>query len=58
MDCIERVGLQPMQEASQILERLDDAVGQARFSADLGATTRAIDLFPEQGQEFRVCGIS
>ena len=46
---------------------LDDAVGQARVSVDLaplyldkrfdaeeGVATRAIDLFPQKGQEFRV----
>ena len=62
-------GIRLVQEASQILERLRDTVGQAQCLIDLAsllhsdnqldaaeeAASRAIGLLPERGQEFRVC---
>ena len=62
-------GIQQAGEAARICEGLNDIVGQAESFADLAgllhddghldaaedAVTRAIDLLPEKGEEFRYC---
>jgi len=62
-------GIQQAKEASGILERLGDTVEQAdcliklavllssdkQFDAAEEATSRAINLLPEKGEDFRVC---
>ena len=62
-------GIQQAEEASRILKRLGDTVEQAdcliklavllssdkRFDAAEEATSRAINLLPEKGEDFRVC---
>ena len=62
-------GIQDAKEASEIFERLGETADQAMSLISLGsslesdgqldaaeeATTRAIDLLPEKGQEFNVC---
>ena len=62
-------GIQQAEEATRIYEGLNDTVGQAeslnrlawllhddkQLDAAEEAGTRAIDLLPEKGQEFRVC---
>ena len=62
-------GIQQAREAFEIYERLGDTTEQAeclralarlllddkQLDAAEEAATRAIDLFPEEGQEFRVC---
>ena len=63
-------GIKMAEEASGILERLGDSAVQARCLIDLAwllhankqfdaaeeAASRAIHLFPETGEEYRVCG--
>ena len=58
-----------MEEASEILERLGDTVGWARYFKDLawslysnnqfdaaeGAATRAVDLLSEKGEQVHFC---
>ena len=62
-------GIQQAREALEVYERLGDTAEQAESLSTLArllmedkqlnaaeeAVTRAIDLFPEKGQEFRVC---
>jgi tetratricopeptide (TPR) repeat protein len=62
-------GIQQTKEASEIYERIDDAIGQIRCLNDLAwllfdddqldaaedAASRAIDLLPEEGQEVHRC---
>ena len=65
-----REGIQLAKEALEICERLGDRVVQARCLAELAsllcsdkqldaaeeAASRAINLFPEKSEEYRVCG--
>ena len=68
MDLYEE-GIKLVQEASEILQRLGDTVGQAQCLMDVArllhssgqldaaeeAASRAIDLLPERGQQFQLC---
>jgi len=63
-------GIRQAKEALEIYERLSDAVGQAdcllrlawllhsddQFDAAEEAAFRAVDLLPEKGEQYRVCG--
>ena len=62
-------GIRLVQEASEILQRLGDTIGQAQCLMDVArllhssrqldaaeeAASRAIDLLPERGQQFQLC---
>ena len=62
-------GIRNSEEAARIYRRLGDKAGEARCSEDLGwlcltggqfdaaekATSRAIDLFAERGEQYRIC---
>ena len=62
-------GIKLVQEASEILQRLGDTIGQAQCLMDIArllhssgqldaaeeAASRAIDLLPERGQQFQLC---
>jgi len=67
--CLYKEGIQQAEEALEIYTRLGNTVAQARLLSDLAyllygddqldaaekAALRAIDLFPEKGQEILVC---